>query len=101
MGYYLTNEAQRGEIPIAKIVRQAIKCPKPEQYPQVKVRTRNAEVIYTAAGGYEFQKQQADKVLKRGERYEVEKVFVDDWGVYFYLKEIPNRSFNQDMFTVV
>lgn len=89
----------KGEVNM--ITRQPIKCPKPEQYPQVKVRTTNAEVVYTAENGLDYQKERADRILKRGETYEVEKVYVDEWGVYFYLKGIPNRCFNQDMFTVV
>lgn len=49
----------------------------------------------------EFPLEKALKVLKVGEVYTIDFLFVDMWGVYYHLVEVPNKSFPEDMFEVI
>ena len=56
------------------------------------------EVTYTGENGFEFQLEQANRYLQRGHTYTIDYIFRDEWGYYIYLLEVPNRSFNPNMF---
>ncbi|MDK2600498.1 hypothetical protein QO179_23660 [Bacillus stercoris] len=55
-------------------------------------------VRFLAKNASEFEINNASKVLSKGECYHVSKIYVDMWGCYIYLDEVPNRSFKSIMF---
>lgn len=55
-------------------------------------------VKFMGEGGYEIQLERAMQVLTEGEIYIISDLFIDDWGVSFYLEGIPRKSFPEDMF---
>jgi len=56
------------------------------------------EVMFMGEGGFDIQLENALKVLTKGEIYKLSDLFIDDWGVSFYLEGIPRKSFPEDMF---
>lgn len=55
------------------------------------------KVKYTGKGGYEFERNEADKILDRNKEYTVESVTVGGWTSYVYLEEVQGK-FNTVMF---
>lgn len=51
--------------------------------------------------GYKHHQETAEKHLKLGETYEVERIDTGGWHTDVYLKEVPNVSFNSVMFVNV
>lgn len=58
-----------------------------------------SEIIYTAAGGYPAQKEEADKVLERGKKYILAGSNIHGYITYFYLEDVDD-SFNNRLFSV-
>lgn len=53
---------------------------------------------FTGYGGYDYQQEQAKKLLTVGHIYTVERVDVGDWSSTVEFKEFPGENFNTVMF---
>jgi hypothetical protein len=58
------------------------------------MENKETKIIYTGKNGYDIDKEHADKYLKVGETYTLERADVGNWRTEFYLKEFPGKSFN-------
>ena len=56
------------------------------------------KVKYTGKGGYQSEKDSADKLLSVGEWYDVESVDVGSFGTYLRLFGFDNKTFNSALF---
>jgi hypothetical protein len=56
------------------------------------------EVVFLGEGGFPYQLENALKILEPNKIYAISSIFVDKWGVYYYLKGITSKSFPEDMF---
>jgi hypothetical protein len=56
------------------------------------------QVIYLDQNGWESDREQANKFLKKGQTYTIEKITVYKSSSRVYLKEIPGKGFNTVMF---
>lgn len=52
----------------------------------------------TLNGGYDSDKEKANKYLNVSEEYTIEKTVVDNWHTDVYLEEFPNVKFNSVFF---
>lgn len=55
---------------------------------------KGTKVIYTGKGGYDSDREFANKYLTIGEEYIVEKTDVHNWSTDVYLQELPDKPFN-------
>ncbi len=66
------------------------------------VRVKKGDTVkFLGEGGFEIQLERALVILKTDDTYTVSGVFADAWGVSFYLEEVENKSFPEDMFEVL
>ena len=56
------------------------------------------KVKYTGKGGYQCEKDSADKLLTVDEWYDVEHVDVGGWCTYLSLKGFDSKTFNSVLF---
>lgn len=63
------------------------------------VRVKGGDTVkFLGEGGFEYQLETALSVLQPSELYTIDRIHADMWGVYYYLVEVPNYSFPEDMF---
>ena len=55
-------------------------------------------VRFTGKGGYDYDREKANRHLAVGSVYTVDKVDIDPWSSVVYLKETPKICFNSVMF---
>ena len=56
------------------------------------------KVTYLGRNGYDYQRENADKVLKVGQIYTVKSIDVHSCKSYVKFEEIPDQTFNSVMF---
>lgn len=61
---------------------------------KVRLLTRNGRVC----NGYDYEIEEAERLLDARKKYTVEKMEVHNFSSYVYLKEIPGKGFNTVMF---
>ena len=56
------------------------------------------KIRYTGNGGWDYQRESANKILTIGQDYTVDYTVVHGWYTDVYLIEIPDISFNSCLF---
>lgn len=63
------------------------------------VKAKKGDIVkFIGEGGSWLQLERAKEHLTVGEIYTIDYVYADIWGVYYYLEEVKNKSFPEDMF---
>jgi len=59
---------------------------------------KGTKILFTGKGGYDSDKEYANKHLTVDEIYTVDKILIDNWSSTIILEEFPFKSFNTVMF---
>lgn len=59
--------------------------------------TPGTKIVYTGVGGYDFDREEANKVLTIGHTYTLKGSSVGNWSSFFFLDEVEG-GFNSVMF---
>lgn len=63
-----------------------------------EIPPRGRKIIYTGIGGYDSQKEDANKILEVGSEYTVEEIYVGRSSSTVTLQEVSEKEFNTVMF---
>ena len=56
------------------------------------------KIVFIDKNGTNFDRAEAEKILKVGQIYTVSKIDINSWISYVTLEEVPDRTFNSVMF---
>ena len=59
---------------------------------------QGTKVTFLDRNGTEYDRAEAERILKVGQVYTIDSIEVQDWISYIKLEEMPDRTFNSVMF---